>query len=167
MSPINPNTIEERLNWLLSKTDMTQRELARRSGLAETQISIILKRLKERPHSIEVETVYKIAAGAGVRAEWLLTGHGTPTAEQGTDRTRLCEMPVWATLLRFAKQLPPQYPPWVWDWVGDVHLPASTAANLSPGALHHLAALGYAMLALGQPVQPTPPSARSPRARKK
>lgn len=169
MSASNPRTIEERLNWLLKVTGMPQRELARRSGLAETQISIILKRLKERPHSIEVDTVYKIAAGANVRADWLLTGHGTATEDKSTDRVSLSEMPLWPSLLRAAKQMHPEYPTWVWDWVGDVHLPASTSANLSPAALDHLAILGHSMLSLGHPTsqEPTPAPARRPRVRRK
>ena len=66
--------IADRIRVALAHQKLTQRELSRRAGLAETQVSVILVRLRERPYAVELETLARIAAGAQVSLFWLLTG---------------------------------------------------------------------------------------------
>lgn len=162
--PAHLKSIGDRLRWLLDVTGMPQRELARQAGLAETQINVILKRLRTRPHAIEVETVYKIAHGAGVRGEWLLTGAGAPDASEVADLPRLHDLHGWAHLLRQAQQYDPPLPLWCWKWAGTVHLPQVTAWHLSPADLYRIASLGYSLFVQDvSPPQLLPPAAPPPR----
>lgn len=66
--------IRERIVRTIAAKGLTQRELAVRGGLAETQISAILRRLEKRPLAIELSTLSKIADGAGVSLQWLIFG---------------------------------------------------------------------------------------------
>lgn len=152
--PDNLYSIADRIKWLLEVTGLPQRELARRADLAETQINVILKRLRTRPYAIEVETVYKIARGAEVRGEWLLTGAGTPTSPEANFYPRLRDFPLWPLLLREAKAFDPPLPLWAWEWAGSLHLPEVSQRHLSPSGIYRLAHFGFLLLAYDHPPPP-------------
>jgi cyanate lyase len=66
---------------------LTYQDLSRRAGLQETTVGTMATRLKKDPGaSVETGTLFKIAAGASVRAAWLFTGDGEV---EGKVQTRL------------------------------------------------------------------------------
>jgi transcriptional regulator with XRE-family HTH domain len=151
LPPDNLRSIADRIKWLLEVTGLPQRELARRADLAETQINVILKRLRTRPYAIEVETVYKIARGAEVRGEWLLTGAGTPSSPDVHFYPRLRDFSLWPFLLQEAKLFSPALPLWAWEWAGSLHLPGVSQRHLSPAGIYQLAYCGFLLLAYDHP----------------
>lgn len=72
-------TLADRITQILEKRSWSRRELARKAGLAETHVSLILKKFQEDPNaSIEDKTIRAIAHAAGVSAAWLQYGSGDP-----------------------------------------------------------------------------------------
>ena len=67
-------TIAERLDYVIRKLGITDRELARRSGLAESHISLMKRRLQGAPGAVQLGTLTKVAEGAGVSLQWLIFG---------------------------------------------------------------------------------------------
>jgi transcriptional regulator with XRE-family HTH domain len=95
------------------------RELARRAGLKpESQLSGILTRLRGDPDAIELRTLKKIAAGAEVPWEWLLTGRDD-LVEAALRARPFRELPAWPSLLEAARALAPAIPEWAWQAVAD------------------------------------------------
>lgn len=73
-------TLRERLQWILADRKISQRELARRSGLNDSQVGTTMTRLKANPNAeIERPTLVAIAKGGQVSLAWLATGEGQPT----------------------------------------------------------------------------------------
>ena len=62
------DTIARRLRWILRYRDLTQRELCRRAGMAETQLGVILRRLEDNPLGVELSTLSRLAEGGKVDA---------------------------------------------------------------------------------------------------
>ncbi len=74
--------LRERIEQTLRRLGVSQRELSRRSGLTEVHVGQIVRRLEKDPEaSIELPTLQAIARGAGVSLAWLLTGQGSPDAD--------------------------------------------------------------------------------------
>lgn len=72
-------TIGDRIAEILKKKDWSRRELARRADLAETHVSLILRKFTDDPTaSLEEKTIRAIAQAAGVSAAWLQYGSGDP-----------------------------------------------------------------------------------------
>lgn len=70
--------LARRIEQILKKRDISQRELSRRSGLKETHVGMILTRLKKNPGAdIERETLAAIAKGGETSLTWLAEGIGT------------------------------------------------------------------------------------------
>lgn len=68
-------TVVDRIERVMRERGWSARELARRAGLKpDSQLSGILVRLRADPDAIELRTLKKIATGAEVPWEWLLTG---------------------------------------------------------------------------------------------
>jgi transcriptional regulator with XRE-family HTH domain len=67
--------IADRIRTILLLRDISARELAKRAGFTTlSQVSNTMTRLDAEPDKAELGTLYRIADGAGVRREWLLTG---------------------------------------------------------------------------------------------
>ncbi len=82
------NPLVGRIQWILEARKITQRELARRAGLNEPHVGLILARLKKNPEaSIEHETLLALAKGGEVSPGWLLTGDGDPAPGVSVDAT--------------------------------------------------------------------------------
>lgn len=73
------NPLVGRIQWILDARKISQRELAKRSGLQGPHVGLILARLRKNPKaSIEHETLLALAKGGEVSPGWLLTGDGEP-----------------------------------------------------------------------------------------
>ncbi len=119
--------IGDRIRLVLAHRGYTQRELSRRAGLAESQLGVILLRLRDRPFAVELETLARIAAGAEVSLAWLLTGADEVQADTPT---ALRDRGGWDAAVRAVGPTLPPLQPWVWTWLGDLRLP--TAPPLGP-----------------------------------
>jgi transcriptional regulator with XRE-family HTH domain len=124
--------IADRIRLVLADKGLTQRELARRAGLAETQIGMILARLQERPFSIELETLARIAHGGEVSLLWLLTGLDDGDVEGAP---ALHQIPGWEGAREGAAAYLTNVSPWVWRWLSQVRLPRAPPLPPSPGLL--------------------------------
>ena len=79
--------IAERVEKALTELGWSQRQLAEACGYAtQSHVGNTLRRIREDPGAIELNTVYKLAAGLGVSRFWLLTGLGDPRAEESTEQ---------------------------------------------------------------------------------
>lgn len=112
-----PDPIAERIAQVMELRGWTAAELARRAGLqTPTHVSTILKRGGERTSGTVLS---KIAAAAGVRDRWLITGEGrmdfdaTDTLADPKMRNR----DGFAGALAGARTLRPQYGDYVWEAV--------------------------------------------------
>lgn len=73
--------LSERIQHVMTTRGLTARGWSDLALLTPTHVSGILRRLKEDPEAtVEIETLAKLAAAAGVSFEWLATGAGNPTA---------------------------------------------------------------------------------------
>lgn len=134
MSSSRPSSIADRIRWILVSTGITQRELARASGLADTQISLILKRLDERPYAIELDTIIRIARGAGVTPRWLLLGEGQPYSDQPqieVPYVPLRAFPDWPVFVAEMHLTSSPEIERLLEWVGEVALPLDGAHPLT------------------------------------
>lgn len=134
------STLADRIEEILRLRGITQRELARRAGLAtEQHINTILRRLRANPDAdIERETLAAIARGGGVSFIWLATGKGRPddidpapamkTSERAPERSSA----IGATSERYYVDDDLQ---WCIDqaWNRDRHLPADIRSVLAFG----------------------------------
>lgn len=136
MNELRLTTIADRIRWVLRSSGMTQRELARAAGLADTQISVILRRLDERPFAIELDTVIRVARGAGVSHAWLLLGQGQPYAQGSTDSepeyAALRAFPTWQPTLTELRDQGIQLPPDLIGWVSRIAFPLDEEHRLTP-----------------------------------
>ncbi|MBK6531595.1 MAG: helix-turn-helix transcriptional regulator [Deltaproteobacteria bacterium] len=91
------DTIAERLRWILRHRALTQRELCRRAGMAETQLGVILRRLEGNPLGVELSTLSRLADGGKVDFHWLVTGIGSPSGHDDAHRhgAPLADRPDW------------------------------------------------------------------------
>ena len=89
------SSVGDRIEQILKAKDISARELARRSGLGETQVSVLVARFRKNPHThVTVETLRAIAQGAGVSLAWLTSGDGSPeTREDPPPPTELRMVP--------------------------------------------------------------------------
>lgn len=136
-----------RIRQVLAARGWSERDLALRAGLkSESHVSLILRRGTRRTSS---ETLRKIAAGAGVRLEWLLSGdlpmdesavaeelHGSAPSD---DDPHMANRTGFDGALAGAKMLRPNYPGYVWDAVAQSDPMA--VLPLSPAMLADLADL--------------------------
>lgn len=103
------SSVGDRIEQLLKSKDISARELARRSGLGETQVSVLVTRFRKNPHThVTIETLRAIAQGANVSLAWLTTGEGSPDSDD-TARTPsttedpepiMANVPGWAEVER-------------------------------------------------------------------
>jgi transcriptional regulator with XRE-family HTH domain len=71
------STLVARIETIIEKLGISQRELARRAGLKEPHVGLIINRLKKNPRAgVENETLLAMARGANVSPGWLLSGEG-------------------------------------------------------------------------------------------
>lgn len=79
-SPPRPTrTLAERIEWILRRHGIGQRELSRRAGLDVAHIGQFLARARKDPNvSLNADTLAKVANGAKVSMRWLATGEGPP-----------------------------------------------------------------------------------------
>lgn len=96
-------TLADRILQILTKRSWSRRELARQAGLAETHVSLILKKFQDDPSaSIEEKTIRAIAQAAGVSAAWLQYGTGDPSWPDDEPTAPAPDVPV-------SDQVPPTY----------------------------------------------------------
>lgn len=146
----------DRIAQVLKDRGWSQRELARRAKYTtESQLGNTLRRIRENPGRVEVETMQRIADAAGVSLHWLLTGvePGAAANEAGS-APHLINLPNWPGLLAASRMLAPDYDDWVWDEVGRSY--PLTTAPVTPAMLVDLAELV---------VKHVPPPARHPQSR--
>jgi len=121
-------SLKERIEFILKREGISQRELSRRSALTEVHVGQILRRLAQDPDApVETTTIAAIARGGKVSRAWLLSGRGSPddhdehespapsTAPDYIVRPQFQNLPEWAELLARAKALEPELPAWVWE----------------------------------------------------
>ncbi len=111
--------LKERIETVLQREGITQRELSRRAKLTPVHVNQILRRLAQDPEaSVETATLHKIADGGKVSRAWLVSGVGTPDDAEApprpTWRPPFGQMPEWPELLARAKEIEPDVAPWVW-----------------------------------------------------
>lgn len=90
-SSVGGMNLRERMLWVLSNRDLTQRSWSLAAGLSERHVSSILTRSKTGEFRPDHATVVALAGAAGVDVQWLEDGVGSP----GDDRPRVArEEPV-------------------------------------------------------------------------
>lgn len=134
---VGMSTLADRINAILRKNGWSQRELSKRSGLNDTGINTLLAQLKTDPLAATLTTIRKIAEGAGVSFDWLLTGRDE-LAEEALKAPVLSAHPRYAELLPVAQELQ-RAPAWVWARVGETRA-IIEGDDLTAGALADLAA---------------------------
>lgn len=131
------NTVADRIREVMTLHGWSAAELNRRSGLTSaTHVSMILARGGSRTSG---EVIAKIAAGAGVRAHWLLTGEGPRDLEapETSDDPKMQGRPGFRGALAGAKVLRPQYGDYVWNAVA--HVDPLMIVPMTPALLADLA----------------------------
>lgn len=83
------STIAERLDALIARLGIAERELARRSQLSEPHIGILRKKLREDPGAVQLGTLRKIAQGAGVSFAWLVLDEEVSVSQPPEYQSRL------------------------------------------------------------------------------
>lgn len=128
------DTLLSRLEWVLSTRDTSARQLSIQAGLSHATIASLIRGLKADPSTaarVEVGTLDKIAAAAGVDPTWLKSGIGAPEFNQAPPRAAdpdpatnatssaasFRNLANWNALLRSARSLRPTLPEWVWTRV--------------------------------------------------
>lgn len=77
-----PDSLADRLQWILAHRGFeTPTDLSQRAGLASNYVGVLMKGGRGK-RGLRPETAKKIAAVAGVRAEWLALGTGLPTDDE-------------------------------------------------------------------------------------
>lgn len=142
------DTVRDRVGWILTRTGWSQRELAKRAGLAPSHISLIMTRLGD---DVRPSTVRAIAAAANVSETWLLAGTGDPEVVPHIEEASgpapeeydwrsvpaFERLPNWPQLLAAAQGLRPQHPAYVWQQLGQIR-PLLTSRP-TPGMVADLA----------------------------
>lgn len=131
------STLADRINAILKQRGWSQRELSKRSGLNDTGINTLLTQLKADSLAATLTTVRRIAEGAEVSFDWLLTGRDE-LAEEALKTPALSAHPRFAELLPVAQELQ-RAPAWVWARVGETRA-IIDGDELTAGALADLAA---------------------------
>jgi transcriptional regulator with XRE-family HTH domain len=132
------STITDRIREVMGLRGWSAAELNRRAGLSSpTHVSMILARGAGSRTSGEV--LSKIAAAAGVRAHWLLTGEGPRDIEapEASDDPKMQGRPGFRGALAGAKVLRPQYGEYVWNAVA--HVDPLMIVPMTPALLADLA----------------------------
>ncbi len=125
-------TIGHRIEAFMLRHGLSQRELARRAGFkSETQCGNTIRKLKERPKKVQVDTLERLAHGMGVSVYWLWTGRGSPDdsepPEADYSKPKFKDLPNWNDIRKRAELLVP-HPSWVWDDVAETSPVAVTDA---------------------------------------
>lgn len=189
--PLAVETLADRLEAARERAGISQRELSRRAGLADSQYGVTLARLRKNPNSeVSVPVVKSLARGLGVSEAWLLTGQGSPSSLDAdsqapaledvdaagrrsvavdaarTHRPLLENLPDWPELLAGARQIAAdrgrEIPEWAWTALGQSG--GLLTGPLSAAAVFDLAKT-YADHNIGKP-QPAPERETSGVARK-
>ncbi len=129
------NPLGERIAWILTNRGISQRELARRSGLQGAHVTMILKRLRaSETATVENDTLVALARGSGVSVRWLATGEGDadelvdPPApdevppdsrDTGFVSPKFRNLPNWSRLVDAARSMDPSIPAWAWEQLGE------------------------------------------------
>lgn len=142
-------TIAGRIRWVIHARGLTQQSFAGLVQMAPSQLSVLLKRLDERPYAIELETVIRLAEAGGVTARWLLLGEGDPFGRGATSKEPvyppLRELPRWEWCVATLRSHDFVLTDDLLDWVGDVSLPLAQATELTPDVVASLARMRLQM----------------------
>lgn len=123
------DTIPDRIERILAKRGITARELSIKSGLSPTMLSKVIARLRQDPGAVELNTLLKVAAGAGVSWIWLVTGQLPEDGDASFQPPRFCDLPNWPELRTNAER-ELTAPAWVWEYVAQSR-PIDDAVNLA------------------------------------
>jgi transcriptional regulator with XRE-family HTH domain len=166
------NRIRDRILLAMDYRGLTQRALARRAGLAETQMSVILKRLETHPYAIELETLGRISVGAEVPFLWLLTGLNE---QDVLTPPTLANLPGWNAAANQVDHHMPGVEDWIWDWVAGIRLPDVPLVYPSPWLVNELLRLAIKLFGVqprpleepAEEVLALPPATKRPRSPKR
>lgn len=176
--PVYPScvaTVADRIREVLARTGWSQRELSRRAGLSPAAIGWILS---HPDRTTELDTIRKIASGAGVSQSWLATGRGSfddeaqehppddidaagrrPVAQDATRTSRPVfeNLPDWAELLAGARAMQAERGREIPDWAFTAVATSSALLTAPPSAatIYDLARRGRR-----PPASPRTPSAQ-------
>jgi transcriptional regulator with XRE-family HTH domain len=129
-------SVADRIQWILDQRGISQRELARRSGLKGAHIGVIISRSRRNPGAnIENDTLAAIARGGEVALRWLATGQGSPdpSAEESGARPVLGNLPGWTEAEQHVRRILKGTPEWVFQCarsVAGLHAPREADAEL-------------------------------------
>lgn len=99
---------------------LTQRELARGAGMAETQIGVLLHRLQTSPMAVELSTLQRIAKAADVDFNWLVTGRAP---DDGAARApRLADHRGWTESIEYLHGNGAPTQPAVLEWLASLRM---------------------------------------------
>lgn len=141
--PGRRTTIADRIRWMMRAQELTQQDLAGAASMAPSQLSVLLKRLDERPFAVELETVGRLAQAGGVSPMWLLHGEGHPfrPGERAEEVAHppLRRRPEWEPCIAALRAGGFLTDDRLVQWVGDVALPMSRVDRLTPPVILSLA----------------------------
>ena len=109
-------SVADRILWILAQRNISQRELARKAGLRDAHIGVIVSRSRKNPEAnIENDTLAAIARGGDVSLRWLATGEGSPdpTEEELSARPVLGNLPGWGDAESQVRRMLKTMPEWV------------------------------------------------------
>lgn len=110
MDRFGATAIAGRIVTVAKDRGWTLREFARRAKLPKGYIGTLMYRIRRNPDTgIETETLRKIATGAKVSLEWLITGEGTRDATAAPEVPAMAPDPITASeALRLVESLDPR-----------------------------------------------------------
>lgn len=130
------SSIADRIRSALRARKLTQRELGRRAGMAETQIGVLLHRLKDNPLAVELSTLRRITDAADVDFDWLVTGR---VPDDGTRRAhRLADHLGWSEAIEYLTRHGPPIQPALLTWLADASMDLPPDLPLDWGFLREL-----------------------------
>lgn len=129
------SSIAARIREVITARGTTERGLAKLAGFkTPTQVNSILKRLDEDPNAVELDTLARIADGAEVHLNWLLTGTGRrdraagPWEPTASERPVFRNLPGWAEAVAVARKKARHIPAYAFAAAGDTNALAVTDA---------------------------------------
>ena len=153
-------TIADRIRAILTHYGWSQRELARRAGISETHVGLMLKKFASDPHAnVEKKTLRALAQAAGVSSGWLEEGTGSPSWGDAVDPPAPPDEPQaapdvalhdrppatfgmmvgYAALERAARKLAADLDEWVWQYLRVSNPLLDSRYPITPASLATLA----------------------------
>lgn len=104
---------------MLAVKGWSARDLAKKAGFkTASQVSSLLRALDRDPDAVELRTLRKIASGAEISFDWLVTGLDE-LADAALRAPHFRDLPNWPALLEDSRAAAPNIPAWVWEFVAE------------------------------------------------